>query len=127
MNNLFTQWKDDATRFLEVRLNITKLTVVERVSNVLSFIVYLIILLFLGILALIFLGISLQEVFSSLLDSRIGGAFATLGFYVLLVIIGVVARKSITNAFAGIFVRIMTAEDDEDSDFEHAKKIKVED
>ncbi len=127
MNNLFTQWKDDATRFLEVRLNIAKLTVVERVSNVLSFIVYLIILLFLGILALIFLGISLQEVFSSLLDSRIGGAFATLGFYVLLVIIGVVARKSITNAFAGIFVRIMTAEDDEDSDFEHAKKIKVED
>jgi NAD/NADP transhydrogenase beta subunit len=127
LNNLFNQWKNDATRFLEVRLNIAKLTFVERVSNVLSFIVYLIILLFLGILALIFLGISLQEVFTELLDSRIGGAFATLGFYVLLVIIGVVVRKSITNAFASIFVRIMTAEDDEDSDFEHAKKIKVED
>ena len=127
MNNLFNQWKDDATRFLEVRLNIAKLTLVERVSNVLSFIVYLIILLFLGILALIFLGISLQEVFTSLLDSRIGGAFATLGFYVLLFIIGVLTRKSITNAFAGIFVRIMTAEDDADSDFEHAQKIKVED
>ena len=127
MNNLFNQWKEDATRFLEVRLNLAKLTLVERVSNVLSFIVYLIILLFLGILALIFLGISLQEVFTELLDSRIGGAFATLGFYILLFVIGVIARKSITNAFAGIFVRIMTKEDDEDSDFEHAQKIKVED
>ncbi len=127
MSNIFNQWKEDATRFLEVRLNLAKLTMVERVSNVLSFILYSFILFLLGILALIFLGISLQEVFSEVFDSRVGGAFATLGFYILLVVIGIFARKSITNVFAGIFVRMMTKEDDEDSDFDHAQKIQVKD
>lgn len=126
MRNLFNEWKENATRFLEVRGNLLKLSFVERTSNVLSFLIYIFILMFLAIAVLIFLGISLQETFSSWFDSRVGGAFATFGFYVLLAAAVVMLRKTIQNAFASIFVRLLTAEDEED-DLAHAKKIQVKD
>lgn len=126
MRNLFNEWKENATRFLEVRANLIKLTFVERTSNVLSFLIYIFILLFLAIAVLIFLGIALKETFTHWFDSAIGGAFATLGFYLLLVGVVVLMRKSVLNAFAGIFVRLLTADDDND-DMAHAQKIQVKD
>lgn len=126
MRNLFNEWKENATRFLEVRANLIKLSFVERTSNVLSFLIYIFILMFLVIAVLIFLGVALQETFSQLFDSRIGGAFATLGVYLLLVGGVVLMRKVILNFFASIFVRLITAEDDDD-DMAHARKIQVKD
>ncbi|RYD52868.1 MAG: hypothetical protein EOP52_01600 [Sphingobacteriales bacterium] len=125
MLNIFNEWKENATRFLEVRANLIKLSFVERTSNVLSYLIYVFILLFLAITVLIFLGISLQETFSHWFDSRILGAFATLGLYLVLAAIVILARKSILNAFAGIFVRMLTAEDEDD--YEHGQKIQVKD
>jgi H+/gluconate symporter-like permease len=123
--NLFTQWKEKASQFVDVRLSLAKLAFVERTSNVLGFIIYVFILLFLAIAVLIFLGISLQEMFSEWFDSRVGGAFATLGVYLLLVGVVVGMRKTILNGFAGIFVRMLTAGDDEDD--MPGRKIQVKD
>jgi hypothetical protein len=123
--NLFNEWKENASRFFEVRANLIKLSFVERTSNILSYLIYVFILLFLAITVLIFLGISLQETFSHWFDSRILGAFATLGLYLVLAVIVILARKSILNAFAGIFVRMLTAEDEDD--YEHGQKIQVKD
>ncbi len=125
MLNLFNEWKENAARFFEVRANLIKLSFVERTSNILSYLIYVFILLFLAITVLIFLGISLQETFSHWFDSRILGAFATLGLYLVLAVIVILARKNILNAFAGIFVRMLTAEDEED--YEHGQKIQVKD
>lgn len=127
MRNLFNEWKENATRFLEVRANLLKLTIVERASNVLSFLIYIFILIFLAIAVLIFLGLALKETFAQWFNSAIGGAFATLGFYLLLVLIVVLMRKSVLNSFASIFVRMLTAEDEEEDDLAHAKKIQVKD
>ncbi len=126
MRNLLNEWKENANRFLEVRVNLIKLSFVERTSNVLSFLIYLFILLFLAIAVLIFLGVALKETFTQWFDSAIGGAFATLGFYLLLVLIVVLMRKSVLNSFASIFVRLLTSEDEAD-DLAHAKKIQVKD
>ncbi len=126
MRNLFNEWKENATRFLEVRGNLLKLTLIERTSNVLSFLIYVFILMFLAIAVLIFLGIALKELFTQWFDSAVGGAFATLGFYLLLVLIAFLMRKSVLSSFASIFVRLLTAED-EDDDLAHAQKIQVKD
>ena len=126
MQNLFNQWKENATRFLDVRTNLVKLTFVERTSNVLSFLIYIFILLFLSVAVLIFLGIALQETFTTWFDgNRVAGAFATFGFYVLLAAVVVLMRKAILNGFAGIFVRILTSDDEDEMD--HARKIQVKD
>ena len=123
-------WKDKATRFAEVRLNLVKLTVIERSSSVLGYLIYTFILLFLVLAVFLFLGIGLQEWFSEMLDNRIAGAFMTMGFYVLLIVVAFLLRKTILNGFAGIFIGILTAQDkDDDEEYEdrpHGKKISVE-
>lgn len=129
--SFITNWKDRLTQFAEVRLNLIKLTVIERSSSVLGYLVYTFILLFLLLAVFLFLGIGLQEWFSELVDSRIGGAFMTMGFYILLLVLAFVLRKAILAAFAGIFIGILTAQDkDDEEEYEdrpHGKKITVED
>jgi len=123
-------WKDKLTGFVDVRMNLLKLTVVERSSSVLSYLIYTFILLFLVLAVFLFLGIGLQEWFTSLLDdNRIAGAFLTMGFYVLLIVLAFVLRKVILAGFAGIFIGILTAQDEEPEyeDRPHGKKIEVED
>lgn len=123
-------WKDKITQFADVRLNLVKLTVIERSSSVLGYLIYTFILLFLVLAVFLFLGIGLQEWFSEMVDSRIGGAFMTMGFYVLLIVLAFVMRKTILNGFAGIFIGILTAQDKDDEEYEdhpHGKKISVED
>jgi uncharacterized protein YqhQ len=122
--------KDKVTQFVDVRLNLVKLTVIERSSSVLGYLIYTFILLFLVLAVFLFLGIGLQEWFSELVDSRIGGAFMTMGFYVLLILLAFVLRKKILAGFAGIFISILTAQDPDDEEYEerpHGKKIPVED
>lgn len=122
-------WKDKVTQFVDVRLNLAKLAVIERSSNVLGYLIYTFILLFLLLAVFLFLGIGLQEWFSEMVDSRIGGAFMTMGFYLLLIILAVVLRKAVLGMFAGIFIRILTASDDDDEDYEarpHGRRITVE-
>lgn len=125
-----TNLKDKVTQFVDVRLNLVKLTVIERSASVLGYLIYTFILLFLVLAVFLFLGIGLQEWFSELVDSRIGGAFMTMGFYVLLIVLAFLLRKTILAGFAGIFIGILTVQDKDDDDYEehpHGKKISVED
>jgi len=130
--SLLTNWKDKLTQFAEVRLNLIKLTVIERSSSVLGYLVYTFVLLFLVLAVFLFLGIGLQEWFTHMLDdNRIAGAFLTMGFYILLIAIVFVFRKTILAGFAGLFIGILTAQDKDDDeeygDRPHGKKITVED
>lgn len=129
--SIIQTWKDKLTQFADVRMNLLKLTVIERSSSVLAYLIYTFILLFLVLAVFLFLGIGMQEWFSKMVDSRIGGAFMTMGFYVLLIVLAFVLRKTILGGFAGIFIGILTAQDGEDDeeyeDRPHGKKISVED
>lgn len=126
--NPFTRWKDKATNYLDVRLGLIKLGLIDRASSVLGHLLISFIYIFLTLSTLTFIGYGLMEAFSNMLDSRVGGAFLTAGLFALLLAVIFLVRKSIVNAFAGIFIRVLT-ENDEDDDDEHDKdhRIKVED
>ena len=125
--NIFTRWKDKATDYIDVRLGLIKLSFIQRTSTVLGTMLISFIYLFVGLGAFIFIGIALMETFISMLDSRIGGAFLTAGLFVLLFAILFMMRKSITAAIAGVFVRILTENDeDDDDDDRERRKVKVE-
>jgi hypothetical protein len=125
--NIFTRWKDKATDYIDVRLGLLKLSFVQRTSTVLGTLLISFIYLFVGLGAFIFIGIALMETFISMLDSRIGGAFLTAGLFVLLFAVLFMMRKSITSAIAGVFVRILTENDEDDEDDDKiARKVKVE-
>ncbi|HRO42645.1 MAG TPA: hypothetical protein PL009_07405 [Flavipsychrobacter sp.] len=114
--SFINKWKDKIAHYIEVRINLFKLGLIERISNILSYLIFVFIGLFLSVSMLIFVGIGIGEYFSSLLDSRAGGFFITAGFYVLLLVILFVLRAPITNGFTSVFIRIMTATEAENAD-----------
>lgn len=126
--NLFNRWKDKASGYIDVRLGLLKLSFIERTSTLLGNLMISFIYLFIALAVLTFLGFGLMETFTELFDSRVAGAFTTAGLFALLLAILFVLRKTIVTAFAGIFIKILTDNDDEDDEEynEQSRKIKVE-
>ena len=128
--SLLNSWKDKLSGYVDVRLNLFKLSFIERTSTVLGFIILTFVLLFLSLAVLVFVGLGLKEWFSDMLNSPVAGAFLTALFFVVLMVVILLTRKGIVNAFGGIFVRILTDPGDDDEDDKHEKapgrKIKVE-
>lgn len=108
--------KEKIARTIGEKLQSAKLEAIDKASGILGYFIFTFIALFLALTILIFLGIGLGEVFSDLLDSRAGGFFATAGVYILVIGILFVFRTAIVNGFASIFIRMLTAQDDDDED-----------
>ena len=125
MINLFGKWKDKATQYVDVRFQLLKLGMIERISNVLGFVMLGFGILTITLAIFIFLGIGMMESFSVWLDSRIAGAFATTGFFIILLLIVVGIRKGILTALSGVFIRIMTEGDDDDDDDDDDRKSRL--
>src|SRR3954471_19957542 len=100
--NVFNRWKEKANNFIDVRLGLLKLSLIERTSNVIGRLLLLIIYIFLGMTVLSFIGFGLMEVFAAWFDSRIAGAFATGALFLILLLMVFAMRKAILAAFAGI-------------------------
>jgi uncharacterized membrane protein YqjE len=114
--NIIGKWRDKATRYVDVRLQLIKLGVIERASNVLGSMMLGFILLFLAFSMLIFMGMGLMKAMSIWLDSEVAGSFATAGIFLVLILLFVGLRTKIKNIFAGLFVGIITASDEEEDD-----------
>lgn len=126
--NLFNRWKEKASNYVDVRLGLLKLSLIERTSNVIGHLLLSFIYIFLTLSVLSFVGYGLMETFSAWFNSRVAGSFATAGLFLLLLLLIFALRKPIVAAFAGIFIRVLTEgdEDDEEDEKEHGRKIKVE-
>ena len=116
--NILSKWKDKVAHYVDVRLSLMRLNLIERASTVVSYLILTFIALFISLAVLIFLGIGMGEAFADLVDSRAGGYFITAGIYALLAALIFLARQNIVNAFAGIFIRIMTEPSEHDAEEE---------
>ena len=126
--NVFNRWKDKASNYIDVRLGLLKLSLIERTSNVIGHLLISFIYIFLTLSALSFIGYGLMETFSVWFDSRVAGSFATAGLFVLLLLVIFMLRKAIITSFAGIFIRVLTEGDEDDEEEEKERRnIKVED
>ena len=110
--NLFSSWKGKIENYVDVRLGILKLSIIERTSTLLATVIMAFIFLAIGLAILAFVGWGLMEVFITLLDSRVGGAFMTAGVFAVLLIILFLLRRILVASFAGIFITILTHEID---------------
>jgi phosphotransferase system glucose/maltose/N-acetylglucosamine-specific IIC component len=116
MLDYISRWKDKVAHYVDVRVQLIKLNLIERVSGVLSYFIFAFICLFLTVCVLIFLGVGLGEFLSDVFDSRAGGYFATAGIYALLLLLLFGFRKTIANSFSSVFIRIMTAVDEDEEE-----------
>lgn len=100
MKNPFTTFKERIVEYFQLRFEIAKLELIEKVINVLSYLLFTLVVLFLAFSAILFLGFGLANWLTILLNSSIAGYFATFGFIMLLVIIVLWQSKSIIKFFA---------------------------
>jgi len=127
--SFISKWKDKIAHYIDVRLDLIRLGFIEHVSNVLSSLIFIFISLFLAMSILIFAGIGISEYFAAILDSRAGGFFITAAFYILILVIMFLLRTPISNSLSGMFIRIMTAQNNDDNEKNEEKTkddIKVE-
>ncbi len=113
MLDFIGKWKDKITGYIDMRLQLIKLDIAGRVSNVLSYTIFIILCIVFLLPFLLFSGMGLAELMSDLVQSRAGGFAITSGIYLLIMLLLLVFRKRIINAFAGMFIGVMTDGDDE--------------
>jgi hypothetical protein len=115
--NFISNWKEKIAQYFEVHINLVKLGVVERLSKLLSYLILVLIFLFLSVCILIFIGIGLTEFFHEVLYfSRNAAYFLTAGTYFLGLIVLYLGRKYIVRIFSGVFIRILTENDEEEEE-----------
>lgn len=111
---ILDSWKEKIAHYIDVRLRLVKLAIVERISGILSYLILTFIGLFLSMGILIFLGIALAEYFAEIWASRSLAYLLTAGIFVLLFLCIFALRRLIVRAISGIFIGIMTDVDEEE-------------
>ncbi|MBS1782775.1 MAG: hypothetical protein JSS78_06895 [Bacteroidetes bacterium] len=107
--DFISKWKDKIAHYVDVRISLLKLGFIEKTSNILSYLIFVFIGLFLGLSILLFVGIALGEYFAAVFSSRTAGFMTTVGFYAVLLGCLFGLRKTIITAFSGVFIRILTS------------------
>lgn len=110
------KWRDKIADYIDTRVQVAKLELVERVSKVLSFFTFVIFCLLLLLPILLFLGMSVAEFCAELVGSRGGGYLLLTGVYALLLFLLYTFRKPFIRRFNDMFVREMTDNDDKEDE-----------
>ncbi|MCB0696944.1 MAG: hypothetical protein KDC07_06250 [Chitinophagaceae bacterium] len=104
---------DKVTGYLEHHLDVLKLNAIERVAIVMGFCMFLMVSMMAATAIIIFAGIGLGIYIGELIDNLSGGYFIVTGIYLLLVSLIVVFKGRLLKWFAGIFVGLLTSNDDD--------------
>lgn len=110
------KWKDKITDYIDKRVSIVKLDIIERISQVLSFFTFTIVCFLLVLPILLFLGMGIAEYMAELVGSRGGGYLIIAGIYLLALGVLFACRKMFVRKFTGLFIKEMTDTDEDDTD-----------
>lgn len=121
MLSFIGKWKDKLTDYIDMRVRIMKLDLIERTSKVLSFFTFTIVCFLLVLPILLFMGIGVAEFFADLVGSRGGGYLIITGIYMLMLGALFMMRKQVIRKFTDLFIKVMTDNQDEEADDEITK------
>ncbi len=113
MSGIFSSIREKVVRYVEVNVNLFKIKLIGRTSNLLSYFMFALTCLIILCCIILFFGFGLTEVFMDAGMSHSASFFLTTGIYCLLLIMVVLLRKNITRFFANTFINILTEDDDE--------------
>src|SRR5690606_22776960 len=103
-------------QYIDIRLRLFKLNLIEQVSGILGYLILTFIALFVCMSVLIFFGLGLAEYLVDVLDSRSGAYFLTGGIFILLFFLLFVFKKFIVRIISSVFISIITEKKDDDED-----------
>ncbi len=99
---------DKLKQYLELQADIVKLSLVERVAIVMSFIMFLALCTVFGLTIFILLGFTLANYIADVIGSLALGYLIVVGVYLVVLILIIGYKKAITRYFTDLFVRIMS-------------------
>lgn len=114
--NILGNLKEKVADYVDVRVRLLKLSVVERTASILSYFAFLMIILLIALLAFVFIGFGMAEGFTALVDSRTGGFLLAALVFILLLLITFALRAKLFHKFANIFVKLLTEDEDEEDE-----------
>lgn len=101
-------------KYFQARLDVLKLTVVERIAVVMGFCMLMILGMMLASAIMLFLGMALSEYFGELTGHTSAGYFIVTGIYILMLGGIILFKRKIMRWFAGLFISLLTTDDDDD-------------
>lgn len=104
------------TGYLGQHLDVLKLSIIERIAIVMGFCMFMMVGMMAATAIIIFVGIGLSIYLGNTIGSQSGGYFIVTGIYILLIGIVAIFKKQLLSQFAGLFVRLLTSNDDEEED-----------
>lgn len=116
MLDFISKWKDKLLGYVATQVRIAQLSFIERVSGLMSYFIFAIILIFIVFGIFLFMGFGIAEVFTAMVNSRIGGFFLAAACYVLLAGILIALRKKILKKLSDVFVNILTEKQVDDEE-----------
>ncbi|MCB0698717.1 MAG: hypothetical protein H6551_00810 [Chitinophagales bacterium] len=105
---------DKGLKYIEVKLDIVKLSVIERTSLIMGYTMFMGFLMIAGGSVVIFLGVALSMYLADVLDNAALGFLITSGVFVLILIGFVLMRRKIITKLADIFIDLFTNDIEED-------------
>ncbi|MBK7440376.1 MAG: phage holin family protein [Chitinophagales bacterium] len=113
--NELRDFTDDIKEYVNVRLQIIRLNVTEKVAFTLSNFISNSILLIAGLFFVLFLSLAGGFALSILLDSYTLGFIAVAGFYLLvLIVVKFIFSKGVKIGLTNLFIKDFTNDDDDD-------------
>lgn len=108
MKNPISSLKDKITQYVQLKFELIRLEVIERLVNVMGYFAFIIIAIFLFFFLGFFVFMGIAEMLAAIFDSRASGYFATAGIILVLVVAIIMSGKRIIRFFAGRMVSMLT-------------------
>lgn len=115
MLDIFKRLAGRITRFVDNKVQLAKLDIIEHTAGAMSYFILMIAGMFLVLAVLLFAGMGASAFFADVTGSEVAGYFITAGIYILLIVLVVLLKKPILRYFASIYISIFT-EDETDED-----------
>jgi len=113
LKNPISSLKEKITQYIQLRFELARLEVIERLVNVMGYFAFMIIAIFLVFLIIFFVFLALAELFNQWFNSYALGYFCTAIVILICSVFVFMASKSIIRFFAGKLAWLLTKQKDE--------------
>jgi hypothetical protein len=117
LKNPISSLKDKVTQYIQLKFELIRLEVIERLVNVMGYFAFIIISIFLFFFLGFFVFLGIAEMLAAVFDSRASGYFATAGIILVLVVLIIMSGKRIIRFFAGRMVSMLTKKKEKKEDY----------
>jgi len=115
--SILDKLKEKIVEYIDVNIRVLKLNLIEQASKVFGYFIYIIVILFILLGALLFAGFGMAELFTQLVHSRWLGYLITFLIYLFMLWIFIARRRKIVKKLGNAFISVITeADEDETSD-----------